>query len=109
MSLFGPNHYVPFLKGSRGEYGALEQVEPWRREVIAPFIDIPPLKLNGRQSTPAGLVTEQARQLTKAWGTAGPVFLDYAAVDPTARLPDGSHPFVTLVARASGLGTAVIP
>lgn len=97
---FGAGHYVALLKGKRAEYGALAEVEEFRRPYITPLIDIPP----ATKDDVAAYAEKHARLIAASW--PGPVFVDAAAVSPRA---SGLSPIAEVVRRAHARGATAIP
>jgi hypothetical protein len=74
------------LKGKRGEFGALEQVEAHRRPYITPFVDLSPTPTKGRnQGNLAAHVQDQSQQIAKGLGVDWRVMVDVVLIEPTGR------------------------
>lgn len=79
-------HYVPILKGKRGEFGALENVEAWRRPYITPFVDLTPPPNTGKFAGDlTGHTRDQGQQLAKCLGVDWRVLVDVLLLAPASQ------------------------
>lgn len=101
--------YVPLLKGKRGEYAALRELEDWRKPYIRPLIDVPLISAYGTQRSVDRHMELQLNYIQQHWGSASPVIVDLRMLDTNARMGDGSHPLVWLAREAHARGLSVIP
>ncbi|HEX8362905.1 MAG TPA: beta family protein [Longimicrobium sp.] len=70
------------LKGKRGEFIALENVEPWRRPYITPFVDLSPAPRKGRFAGDLpGHIRDQGRQIAKSLGVDWRVMVDVVLLE----------------------------
>lgn len=76
---FGPEHYVPILKGKKGELDALSHVDAGIVGSLTPLIELPFIAWDYNDDGPAKTAPEHskrfAKQLGRAW-PARPVFID---------------------------------
>lgn len=110
--MFDHTHYVPILKGKRGEYTALEALFPGDRAALTPVIEVPPVDWNWDDDIPRK--TEVAHlqstcdSLERYLGTSRPVFIDLGLSELNDVVEGdvaGRHPFACLfdLGRAKGL------
>jgi hypothetical protein len=113
MPAFSARHYVPFLKGKKGEYDALAEIDAGTKDGLTPLVEIAPADRDLETGEPLKTVTQkldgEARRITDAWGTNHELFLDLAALDPDDRLDSGAHPVTGLFAGARSEGLLAIP
>lgn len=109
MREFGPDHYVPLLKGKAGEFAALNSITAYDLRNLTPFIDVPLMQGGTGQATPEQHYAAQHRHLREQWGSRGPVFVDSRLVQAGVRTADGKHPALQLFRQAAEAGIAVVP
>ena len=94
--MFDHRHYVPVLKGLKGEYDALSVTPAPVKARITPLIEIPPIPWDFGDSLPAKTIDQHLRKVTdnikKGWGTDSPAFLDLVWIAGTEQMADGAHP-----------------
>lgn len=105
MRPFGPQHYVPLLKGKAGEFKALQSITAYDLRDLTPFIDVPVVGT----AAPEQHYAAQFGYLRDHWGERGAAFVDSRLVQAGVRAADGSHPVLQLFRRAADAGIAVIP
>jgi Beta protein len=106
-------HYVPLLKGRRGEYDALATLDPSVRSVLTPLIEIPPIPWNFEEDRPEKTIDSHLAKIGKnferSWPLNRPFYVDMLWIPESERMNDGEHP-VEYVARAAREWTlSVIP
>jgi len=115
--VFGPRHYVPILKGKRGEYTALEKIQTVDEDLFTPLIEIPFISQHASEANQnvkkhldkhAG-TAKKPGYIPKAWGTRRRLMLDLGLMDPAARAPGGIHPVEYLGNQLAGLGVLAVP
>lgn len=106
--MFNYNHYVPFLKGKRGEFNALAQLSHKVKPLITPFIDVPRVSRNDDEGIETHLL-KIVNNLKISWGTENPIFIDLADIDLTQRTADGSHPVKYLFGLLRAASIRAIP
>lgn len=82
--------YYPTIRGRQGELSALHHLSPSARAVIAPLVDLP----TSVASDPEALeefVGSFVANLTPAWGTAYPIYIDLTRYDPGQLDTRGRH------------------
>lgn len=113
MSPSGHKHYVPILKGKRGERRALASLDVLEKERLTPLIDVPPLEVDPETDHPAQTVDEAleglAKSLSESWGQLERCFVDLAGFEPGLRLEDGRHPARAFFGDARETDLAAIP
>lgn len=89
---FGKQHYVPLLKGKRGEYRALKNLKS--RADLTPMLEVPPVETDVETGKPKKSAEQHVALVVKnihdSWGT-DPIFLDLNYVE------DGTFDAVTHV------------
>ncbi len=94
--MFGPDHYVPILKGREGEYGALGTLAPHTRRALTPLIEIPPIPWDYEQQRPAKTIDQHLKKvgqkIDQGWGPSGRLFVDLRWIPETDRMIDGTYP-----------------
>ncbi len=93
--MFNYNHYVPLLKGKRGEFGALANLSQKVKPLITPFIDVPRVSRNDDERINVHLM-KIVNNIKTSWGTQNSIFIDLADIDLTQRTDDGTHPVIYL-------------
>jgi hypothetical protein len=104
-----PHHYVPLLKGKRGEFDALGRVPHSDRFAMTPLIDVPPPKASSSKPPLSTLIPDQVRRAAKARGEYGSVFFDLRLLADSDHLPDGTHAMVEVARQAAALEFPIIP
>jgi hypothetical protein len=106
------NHYVPILKGRRGEYTALTAVPDEARAQMTPLIEVAPVPWDFEKERASKSIDLHLRPVVsdveKCWGTDRPVFIDllWISQDATA---SGEHPVSTVFGDARAKGVRAIP
>lgn len=106
--MFNYNHYVPLLKGKRGEFNALAQLSHKVKSLITPFIDVPRVSRSDEEEIDVHLM-KIVNNLKLSWGTENPIFIDLADIDLTQRTADGSHPVKYLFGLLRAASIRAIP
>ncbi len=107
--------YVPFLKGKRGEFRALAQLNFEQRQMLAPLIDVPPEKVEFfpdevfQIDTVDQALDGYAAKVAETWGQLDTCFVDLAGFDPALRMADGRHPLTAFFADARAADLAAVP
>jgi hypothetical protein len=98
-------HYVPILKGKRGDFWALENLKDTSRSRLTPLIEMMP-------PADAGAIPAQTKLLAKAirraWG-ASPVLVDMLWVAGAAPSSPKKHAVAQFADEARKLGLAHVP
>lgn len=93
--MFDWKHYVPILKGKRGEFTALQQLDAKSRTLITPLIEIASVDWDYDEDEPAKSIDEHlenvGERVVNAWGSGNVLFVDANLIDPSSRMMDGSH------------------
>ena len=75
--MFGPDHYVPILKGKMGEIQSLSHLDKYTREKLTPFIDVPPTNpVNVEGKSLEKHLIKINKPMRLAWGLDLPFFID---------------------------------
>lgn len=88
-------HYVPILKGRKGEFLALSETSESRRDRMTPLIEVPPVPWDFEHERPAKSLDAHldpvAANVLRHWGDNRRVLIDLAWIsdDPTEA---GTHP-----------------
>jgi Beta protein len=94
--MFDRDHYVPILKGRKGEYDALETLIPSMHQRLTPLVEIPPIPWDYATETPAKTIDQHLKRIgpkiNRAWGRRGRLFADLLWISERERMTDGSHP-----------------
>jgi len=94
--LFTDKHYVPAIKWRQGEFGALEELQPYHKKALTPLVDVPAIPWDFTDEQPAKTIDQHVAktpaQMAKAWGADTPIFVDLGLVDSALRMADGRHP-----------------
>lgn len=106
--MFNYNHYVPLLKGKRGEFGALAKLSQKVKPLITPFIDVPRVSRNDDEGADIHLI-KIVNNIKTSWGTENTVFVDLADIDLTQRTADGTHPVIYLFGLSRAAAIRAIP
>jgi len=89
--MFDCNHYVPILKGKRGEFRALGELFVDKKKFLTPLIDVPRIPLNQKLDIGKHL-SKIVVFAKKNWGEKDPIFVDLFDIDLELRLKNGDHP-----------------
>ncbi|MEW5976033.1 MAG: beta family protein [Acidobacteriota bacterium] len=94
--MFGAKHYVPILKGKRGELGALHVLSDKTKNTLTPLIDIPRVTLVYPQKEPKHTLEKHlesvAKNILRSWGNMRRVFVDLSEFELLDRTSMGDHP-----------------
>jgi hypothetical protein len=94
--MFDHKHYVPILKGRKGEYGALETLSPAVKNALTPLIEIPPIPWDWQEEQPAKSIGSHLEKvgvnLQRCWPSDRPLCLDLLWISESERMSDGGHP-----------------
>jgi hypothetical protein len=105
-------HYVPILKGRRGEYGALQTMSREVREHLTPILEIPPVPWDHQRRQPAKTIDQHLSRVVGAveqsWGTDRPAFVDLLW-NESERMADKSHPVSYIFGSARNQGLQIVP
>ncbi len=107
--MFDQKHYLPILKGRKGEYGALETLSPAVKSSLTPLIEIPPIPWDWDEEQPAksidGHLEKVGANFERSWPLDRPVYVDLLWISENERMSDGEHPleYVFRVARERSL------
>ena len=86
MSNRAEHHYVPVLKGKKGEFDALGQLVSPQKERITPLVEISTLPWDWDNDVASKTLEEHldsaVRQLASGWGIGLPVWIDTLWLDP---------------------------
>lgn len=97
-------HYIPILKGKRGEFGALRHLTEEKKKLITPLIDVPRISSKSKEKTTIEVHLDKiAHYVRKDWGTM-PILIDLTDIHPDMRTEAGEHPlkYIFNVLRAVG-------
>jgi len=111
--MFDSLHYVPILKGKKGEFGALQELNVSVRQQITPLIEIPPVGWNYKESCPQKTIDDHIEsfpdKIYNSWGTDKSVFVDLYFVEPGDCTADGQHPLNALMLSVHAKSIKAIP
>jgi hypothetical protein len=111
--MFDHRHYVPVLKGLKGEYDALSVTPALAKAGITPLIEVPPIPWDFSDGQPAKTIDQHlqkvADNIRKAWGADSPAFVDLVWIGRDERVCDGAHPLNYVFQEADRLGLQLIP
>jgi hypothetical protein len=100
--MFDHRHYVPIVKGRRGEYRALREMKD-PKSGITPMIDVPPMNWDFENDETSKTIDEHLRavpeNIKKCWGPGHPIFIDLYMIPELEVMGDGRHPLVYLFDR----------
>ena len=109
--MFDATHYVPILKGKKGELDALKHLITGQAERLTPLVELPPIPTDWETETPGRSVQDHVSRfppsLAKAWKERGRVFVDADSVD--GQMTDGRHVIQYVVDEARALGVEAVP
>jgi hypothetical protein len=90
--------YVPILKAKQGEFKALATLQEDIKTRLVPFIDMPnnPRNEKGGKKPLETYIGKRMEDLSKAWGSAEPLYVDMLRVDSTERTSTGDHSLIAL-------------
>ncbi len=88
--MFSHKHYVPILKGKKGEFWALKELEPNIRPKFTPFFDIPRPEDRWKSRFDEYL-SNKAIDMRRYWGIDRPVFVDYYDIGLDKRTSKKMH------------------
>ena len=97
-------HYIPILKGKRGEFGALRHLTEEKKKLITPLIDVSRISSKSKEKTTIEAHLEKiAHYVRKDWGIM-PILIDLTDIHPDMRTEAGEHPlkYIFTVLRAVG-------
>lgn len=113
---FTHTHYLPILKGKRGEFEALRKLQPQVTAALTPIIEIPAVDWDWENDVARKLEADHVRAgldgMVKAWGTARPFFLDPATAGLTTPVvgdPSNRHPYTFVFDEARTRGLLAVP
>lgn len=96
--MFTKEHYVPILKGKKGEMDALTNLSPESKKQITPLIEVPPISWNYKdnklQKTMDSHLSKFGEKLLKSWGKDN-IFIDGKLLQSLDD-EDGSHALVNI-------------
>jgi hypothetical protein len=78
-------HYMPILKGKKGEFDALSHIPAQIKRHITPLIEVPPKKAN------EGGLHKIATTLRDKWGSDEKIIFDLNHIHPDKTLNNGTH------------------
>lgn len=94
--MFNHKHYVPILKGKKGEFDALAALKKDVKQQLTPLIDVPQVDTDFHTGKPKKSLSPHLSSIVKkiksSWGTERPFFLDLFDLKPSDRADDGNHP-----------------
>ena len=94
--MFDHTHYVPILKGKRGEFKALSDLEPVVRANLTPVIEIPFISQYAKNDSVEHHILREADYIANYWGIHSSIFIDLRMMNPSKRTNTGEHPLPTL-------------
>lgn len=110
MATYG---YVPVLKGKRGEFRALEEMDAADCHRLRPLVEVPPIQWDYDAECPAKTVDAHLAslpdQLTRAWPHKGAFSLDLGLLPDDDRMADSTHPLTFVLDAARDRGLPVVP
>ncbi|MBI2604450.1 MAG: beta family protein [Deltaproteobacteria bacterium] len=114
--MYNHKHYIPILKGKRGELSALMRLSDDVRERILPLLDIQRVPLVFPKNSPTGVLKcsleehlkQSAEKIVKALGDA-PLLLDTTDIPLEARVSGQKHYFRYLLDALSAQGSNPYP
>lgn len=99
---FNHRHYVPILKGKRGEFNALKELFPQDKAALTPLIEVPPIPwkrdkagVPHRSRTPEAHLEYVWDGLVDAWGTSRSLFADLSISGLPELAPTAARHVVT--------------
>ena len=105
-------HYVPFLKGRKGEFNALAGLEDAARGGMTPLIEVAPVPWDFASERPAKTLEAHlqpfAANVATSWGTARPVFIDLTWIAEDT-LASGVHPVTSVLEELGRNDVQAIP
>jgi hypothetical protein len=112
--VFDYRHYVPILKGKKGEFDALRTLSPAARARLTPVIDVPPVRTNYRLNAPETTLEKHlarlvAKYLTPSWERSRGIFVDVSVCAAPDACIDGVHPLTYLLSLTRAQQLRVVP
>lgn len=111
--MFGCMHYVPILKGKKGEFLALRDLEPGTRDKLTPLIECKPVAWDFDKDcfkeTVDVCIGNTYREIELSWPKKTPLFLDLRLLDPSDRMASGAHPVLYLLSKLHSADFYAIP
>jgi hypothetical protein len=106
--MFDTDHYVPVLKGKKGEFDALRAVPTAARDLTTPLVEVTTVPWNYVEDMPARTIGQHldssAKGLCEAWSSGHRVF-----VDALTEGDGGTEPVTTLFQLLRGCGVVGVP
>jgi hypothetical protein len=94
--MFGPDHYVPVLRGKAAEFRALGSTTDAVKDGITPFIELPPISWDadedGDSDAPDPSIQKLARKIGAQWDRNRPFFLEVGLLPSDPAIGGGIHP-----------------
>ena len=87
--MFSYRHYVPILKGKKGEFDALQSISKKTKQGITPLINIPPRKTDVPIEHHLWKI---AKKIGNSWGFNKPLFIDLFNIDLSEHMTNGTQP-----------------
>lgn len=107
---FDHRHYVPILKGKKGEFDGLSWLDPQTKAALTPLIEVFTVPWDFNDDVPAKTVEahldSSASKIAAAWGAGHPIFIDTLWFDPDEQA-GGRHHLEYLFDRLRGQVDAV--
>lgn len=100
---FGARHYVPILKGKRGEYGALKRIPSDQRSGFTPLIEMIPPSRHGKARLPDDVLEKAVAGLADGW--SGACFVDFSRFS----VPEQASAAAATLTAARGSSLQTIP
>jgi len=98
--MFDHHHYVPLLKGKKGEFDALSQIDQKKIMNMTPLIEVPPIDWDYANERPKKTIDEHIStfpaKLSKAWGNERALFIDLYYIEPGDKTESGQHPLIPI-------------
>jgi len=111
--MFSTYHYVPILKGKKGEYDALQKLNEDIRDKLTPLIEIPQIPYDYENDDYAKTIDQHLNNVIEtiknSWGENRLFFLDLIQINADERMEDGTHPFIFLANEARNKNVKFIP
>lgn len=108
--MFGRDHYVPVLKGKKGELDALNTLSPEVAQGLTPLIEVPPIAWDFVADQPRKDLTEHlaasVRAIATSWTHGGRILVDLPTIADDV---GGAWAADTLASGLVAAGLAVVP
>jgi hypothetical protein len=111
--MFDHKHYLPILKGRKGEYGALSTLSSAVRRALTPLIEVPPIPWDWEEEQPAKSIDQHLAKVganfEQSWPSDRPFYVDLLWIPEEERMSDGEHPLEYVFRVARERGSSAIP